>query len=205
MSGRVPVEPSDNELVVRCQRGEVSAFEELVRRYQSKAYGIALGMLHDPEDARDVVQDAFLKAYRNIGHFRRGSSFYTWFYRIVVNLSIDRLRRRSRSAQLEYDDALKRPEVHGSKGEELEPYHADSDPARNLERKELAEEIVRCLQALSPKHRAVVVLREFEGLSYKEMAATLGISIGTVMSRLFHARRKLQALLSEYLADEDLS
>ncbi len=199
------MEAKDAELVARCQKGDVAAFEELVRRYQSRAFGIAMGMLHDTEDARDVVQDAFLKAYRHIGSFRGGSSFYTWLYRIVVNLSIDRLRRRSRSPRVEYDDRLKRPEVDGKKGAELEPYHQDADPARNLARKELARAIERCLERLSPKHRAVIVLREFEGMAYKEMAETLGISIGTVMSRLFHARRKLQAMLSEYLEDEDLS
>ncbi len=196
---------SDQKLVERAQKGDKDAFEILVRRYQGKAFGIAVGMLHDSEAARDVVQDAFLKAYRHIGRFQGGSSFYTWFYRIVVNLSIDHIRRRGRSARIEYDDGIARPEIGEQKGTDLAPRYVDSNPDRALARRRLAEEIARSVESLPPKHRAVIILREYEGLSYKEIADVLGIAKGTVMSRLFHARKRLQEMLRDYLGGEDLT
>ncbi len=196
---------TEHSLVERAQKGEQAAFEELVRRYQGKAYGIAVGMLHDSEAASDVVQDAFLKAYRHLGRFQGGSSFYTWFYRIVVNLSIDHIRRRKRSARIEYDDGIARPELGEQKGTDLAPRYMDSNPAKAYQRRRLAQEIARCVDALSPKHRAVIVLREYEGLSYNEIAEVLGIAKGTVMSRLFHARKRLQEMLGEYLGGDDLT
>lgn len=195
---------SDQELVARCQKGDRQAFEGLVRKYQRRVYAVACGMLHNSEEAEDVAQDAFVKAYKYIGHFKGTSSFYTWLYRIAVNLCIDRLRKSSKAPTLEYDDRLRRPEG-AQAGSELEPSTIGTNPDKELRRKELAGQIQTGLNRLTPKHRAVLILREIEGLSYKEMAEVMRCSKGTIMSRLFHARRKLQQYLREYLGDQDLS
>lgn len=195
---------SDRQLVARAQKGDRKAFEALVRKYQHRVYAVACGVLHHPDAAADAVQDAFVKAYRYIRHFKGSASFYTWLYRIVVNLCIDRLRKASKAPKLEYDDRMGRPEGV-QPGAELQPSASGTNPGKELARKELAGQIRAGLDRLTPKHRAVLILREIEGLSYKEMAEVLRCSKGTVMSRLFHARRKLQQFLSEYLGDRDLS
>ncbi|MCD6499067.1 MAG: sigma-70 family RNA polymerase sigma factor [Deltaproteobacteria bacterium] len=196
---------SDRDLVARAQGGDQPAFGLLVRKYQQRAYAVALAMIHNPDDARDVAQEAFIKAYRSLERFRGNASFYTWLYRIVVNLSIDHLRKGRRSAKVEYDDRIARPDHGEQRGSSLEPSRLGMDPRRNLARKELADRIAHCVQELSDKHRAVIILREYEGLSYSEMAEALDISKGTVMSRLFHARKKMQACLGEFLGGRDLS
>ena len=188
----------DFELVRRCQAGEEAAFELLVRRYHRKVFGVAVSMVHNSEDAMDIAQETFIKVHRYIGKFQGASSFYTWLYRITVNLSIDHLRRRSKSAKVDYDDALMQDE-ESSGGGDLAPHVAEADPGRELGRREMAEEIQRAIDALPPYHRAVIVMREIEGMSYKDMAKTLKVSKGTIMSRLHHARKKLQASLGGYL------
>lgn len=195
-------EPTDLELVSRYRDGDQRAFELLVKRYQRKVYGLAFGIVHNPEDALDVSQEAFVKVHRYIDKFEGSASFYTWLYRIVVNLCIDHLRRSGRSQSVEYDDAIDRTDGVLS-AEAIVPTRLGSNPAKALRDKRLLEAIGQGLQTLSPNHRSVIVMRELEGLSYKEMAKIMECSKGTIMSRLFHARKRLQAYLIKALNEDE--
>lgn len=171
-----------------------------MQRYQRKVYSVAFGFLRNQEDALDVVQESFIKVHRYLGNFEGNSSFYTWLYRIVTNLCIDHMRKNKRYKALEFDDSLR----HDGKGEgaadgETRPLSGLSDPAQMLQRREILDAVQDGLQYLSEKHRAVIVMRELEGMSYEEMAKAMGCSKGTIMSRLFHARRNMQRLLTERL------
>ena len=191
------VEPgpiSDSELVLRGQRGDTAAFEELVSRYRGKVYGLAYGMVRNDQDAQDLCQETFIRAWQSLEAFRGQSSFYTWLYRIVHNLTIDMVRRRSRATMVEFDERIGREETGG---EPVALIHKlPSDDAHN---KDVREAIDRALEQLSPEHREVILLKDFEGLEYKEIAKVVGCSAGTVMSRLFYGRRHLQRLLKEVL------
>lgn len=184
-------------LVHRCRKGDEEAFRQLVVKYQRKAFAVAYGMVHNGEDAMDIVQEAFIKVYRHIGNFKGSSSFYTWLYRIVMNLSIDFLRKEGKTTQLDYDDKLKH-ESNVEGDENILPKRIQDNPARALGNKELGDQILKAIDSLSKKHREIIILREVQGLSYEELAKVLKISKGTVMSRLFHARQNLQASLSPY-------
>jgi RNA polymerase sigma-70 factor (ECF subfamily) len=187
------LEPDDRQLVDAAKRGDVGAFRELVTRHQRRAYAVALGMVHDPDDARDVCQEAFLKVHKNLATFEGEAQFFTWLYRIVTNLCIDQLRKK-RGQQVEFDETQAQGEADEAG---IAPVRTGFDPARALADKELRGQILRALDKLSPAHRAVLVMREVEGLSYQEMADTMECSIGTIMSLLFHARKKMQTLLIE--------
>jgi RNA polymerase sigma-70 factor (ECF subfamily) len=152
-------------------------------------------MVHDHDDARDICQEAFLKVHRNIAGFEGDAQFFTWLYRIVMNLCIDHLRRR-RGEKVEFDDAQATADAGDDAG--IAPRRCGFDPGRALHDKELRARLRDALARLTPSHRAVLVMREVDGLSYKEMADVVGCSIGTVMSRLFHARKKMQKMLLEY-------
>jgi RNA polymerase sigma-70 factor (ECF subfamily) len=186
------VDPEERKLVDDARRGDANAFRELVLKNQRRAYAVALGMVHDPDDARDITQEAFLKVHKNIGTFEGEAQFFTWLYRIVMNLSIDHLRKK-RGEKVEFDDALSNEESEDDTG--IAPRRTGFDPAKALSDKELREQIRGALSKLSPAHRAVLVMREVDGLSYQEMADQAGVSIGTIMSRLFHARKKMQKML----------
>jgi RNA polymerase sigma-70 factor (ECF subfamily) len=190
----VELQLDEREVVERARRGDSAAFAELVRRYQRKAYAVALGVLHDQDDARDVCQDAFLKAHKNLATFEGEAQFFTWLYRIVMNLCIDHLRKR-RGLRVEFDDA-----VGDDAGDPtgISPKRLGFDPQAALTDKELRKQLLGALERLSPAHRTILIMREVDGLSYQEMADVIGVQIGTVMSRLFHARKKMQALLLEY-------
>jgi RNA polymerase sigma-70 factor (ECF subfamily) len=155
-------------------------------------------MISNHQDAMEMTQEVFLRVHRHLPNFEGTSSFYTWIYRIAVNLCIDHYRKR-RMKSYEYDDGLK----HGAETEEeIFPVVSSASretPTGRLLREELAGKIREALDRLSPKHRQVLVLREMEGLSYQEIADIVGISIGTVMSRLFHARKNMQRRLRRYL------
>ncbi len=170
----------------------------LVERYQGRAYGLARRILRDEEQAKDVVQEAFLKVYRSLGRFEGRSSFYTWFYRVVVNLCIDAKRRQPAGRMLEWDEeqALETPVGSGLDAVDPERQSA-SGPAGDLERAELREAIGRAIEALPDDARQTLLLREVDGLGYAEIAQALGIPKGTVMSRLHHARRRMRVLLAE--------
>lgn len=185
---------SDEELVRRSKQGDRQAFRALVERYQRKAIAIALGMLHDPEDAREVAQDAFTKVYTRLHTFKEEASFSTWLYRIVVNLAIDRQRQRGKRASIEWHQS-------GTDDEddwiESIPDAAGRDPAGQVENRELARHVWAAINELTPVHKAAIVLRSLEGLSYDEISQVLQCSRGTVMSRLHYARKKLHARLED--------
>lgn len=196
--------PHDNDLalVQRAQTGDQVAFRLLFDRYHRRVFAVALGVLKNPQDARDVVQEAFVKVFKHLGSFQGASSFYTWLYRITMNLSIDQVRRRKAARQVDYDDAIKRDGDDVEDPGHLMPAYIGSDPGKTQGRKELADKIRAALATLPEYHRQVILLREVEGLSYEEIAKVMKVPKGTIMSRLFHARRKMQAALAEYVDGE---
>lgn len=188
----------DRELIERAQRGDQSAFRALVERHQRRAFSIAVGLVRDENDARELVQEAFLRVYRGLNSFQGGSSFFTWLYRIVMNLSIDLMRKPGRrDAELQDNRVIEEdadlPLVSRIDG---------ADPMDVVRRREIAERIQAALDALPAIHRGVILMREVEGMSYEEMAQAAGVSKGTIMSRLFHARQKLQKALADCYAEE---
>ncbi|MBL9043991.1 MAG: sigma-70 family RNA polymerase sigma factor [Myxococcales bacterium] len=189
-------------MVERCRQGDQRAFRTLVERYQRKVFSLAFGLLKDPDEARDISQEAFLKAHRHIGSFQGTASFYTWLYRITVNLCIDRKRKVGRGSEVELDERLSHRQV-GSPADVLSAQKLSFNPQRVAQSSELRHRILEALAQLSEQHRAVLVLREVEGLSYKEIADSMDCPEGTVMSRLFHARRQMQQLLSDFAEDAE--
>jgi RNA polymerase sigma-70 factor, ECF subfamily len=186
---------ADRALIQRAQRGDTRAFEELVARHERRAHAIALGLVRDREDALEIVQEAFLRVYRGLDAFNGAASFFTWLYRIVKNLSIDLMRRPAWQRELANSD-LDDPEHH------LEGPVRGADPSDVLHRGELAERLAAAFDALPSYHRDVIVMREVAGMSYEEMAEVAGVSKGTIMSRLFHARKKLQRSLAACYREE---
>jgi RNA polymerase sigma-70 factor, ECF subfamily len=186
----------DRALIAKAQAGDMGAFRRLVERHQRRAFAIALSLVRDENDARELVQEAFLRVFKNLGGFQGGSSFFTWLYRIITNLSIDLIRKPGRQtveleeARLDTDDGadLDLPLLSRLDG---------ADPADVVRRREIAARLQTALDALPSYHRAVIVMREIDGLSYEEMALALSVSKGTIMSRLFHARQKLQRALAD--------
>jgi RNA polymerase sigma-70 factor, ECF subfamily len=197
------LELDEKKLVTRAQQGDRQAFEALVRQYQRRVFRVAMGMLRNEEDAMEIAQEAFIKAHRNLERFKGDSAFYTWLYRITSNLCIDFLRRK-RGEQVEYDDGILRESAEMD-AEELAPAAPAPAPGRAVLDKELGEKLQEALAGLSEAHRQILLLREVEGLSYEELSETLGIKKGTVMSRLFHARKNMQAHLKAYLSAEELA
>jgi RNA polymerase sigma-70 factor (ECF subfamily) len=186
---------SEIELVKRCQQGNTAAYDELVVRYRTRIFGMIYNMVHNEQDAWDLAQDSFIKAWKSIGRFRGKSSFYTWIYRIVMNVTIDWLRKKQiKGGGAEFDDAIQLKEVDPAAKTAPKP---DVMPFERMQRSELREKIDNAIAQLSPEHRAVILMKETEGMQYHEIAEALGCSIGTVMSRLFYARKKLQNLLKE--------
>jgi RNA polymerase sigma-70 factor (ECF subfamily) len=183
----------DMTLVKAAQGGDMEAFEELVARHRDKMYARAFSIVRNEEDASDISQEAWIKAWRRLTQFQGESSFTTWLTRITINLCLDHLRRNQRfrmDLQPDFEDS-KGPEAW----ERLLP-PVWTNPTERLERDELRTRIDAALEKLTEAHRAVLVLYEFERLEYKQIAEIVGISIGTVMSRLFYARRRMAALLS---------
>jgi RNA polymerase sigma-70 factor (ECF subfamily) len=188
----------DALLVSRSLAGDERAFRQLVENYQRKVYTIAYGVLRNQDAAMDVAQDAFVKVHRYLPKFEGKSSFYTWLYRIVINLCIDRKRRAARAAEVDYDDGIGHKESVASSGPTLASISMEG-PGKALARKELREKMQVALDKLSEDHRQILVLREVEGLSYEEIAEILEVARGTVMSRLFHARKNFKTMLNRYL------
>jgi RNA polymerase sigma-70 factor (ECF subfamily) len=192
----------DRELVDAARAGDRDAFRALFDRYHRRAYALAYGVVHHADDALDIVQDAFIKAHRYLDRFEGTSSFYTWLYRIVMNLAIDHIRKHRRLRPVELTDGVV-GDGHGDEpavgGDALLPRILGGHPGRALLDKEIRERIDRALAELSDNHRAVLVMRELEGLSYEEMAQVMGCSKGTIMSRLFHARKNMQKRLIDLL------
>lgn len=173
----------------------------MVERHQRRAFAIAVGLVRDENDAREIVQEAFLRVHKGLATFEGGSSFFTWLYRIVTNLSIDLMRKPGRKGA-ELDESRNLSE--DSAGELALVSRIDgADPIDVVRRKEMAARIQTALDALPWYHRAVIVMREVEGMSYEEMAESMGVSKGTIMSRLFHARQKMQKALADVYAELD--
>jgi len=183
--------PADADVVQRARAGDHAAFRVLVERYQGRAYRLALRVLRDEDQAQDVVQDAFLKVYGSLDRFEGRSSFYTWLYRIVMNLCLDRKRRDRSDREVEWDEETAGGSLADPTGADL----AQSGPEAEVERSELRTCVTRAIETLPEDARRAIQLREIDGLSYKEIAEALGIPKGTVMSRLYYARRRLQEAL----------
>jgi RNA polymerase sigma-70 factor, ECF subfamily len=190
------MEADDLALVQGAKAGDTEAFRALVVRYQRKVYAVALGIVKDPDLAWDVAQEAFVRVHQHLAEFKGDSSFSTWVLRIGSHLAIDSLRKERTSSKQDIDD-VNEADVQGG-GEGILATALGTDPQQNALRRELAGKMTEALAQLPEKHRTILVLREVEGLSYEELAERLGIHKGTVMSRLFHARKKMQALLREY-------
>jgi len=182
----------DPALVRGAQRGDMRAFEELVARHRDKIYARAYSMMRNEEEAIDLSQEAWVKGWQRLKQFQGDSSFGTWMTRIVINLCLDQLRKHKRQ-RTESIEAMSEE----SGGVERQMPVITVNPTAGLERGELRQRIDRALGQLSEAHRTVMVLHEFEEMEYKEIAKTMGCSIGTVMSRLFYARRKMAALLAD--------
>ncbi len=186
--------PDDRLLVERCQAGDLSAFEPLVEKYRQRVWRLAYNVLRDREEAWDVAQDAFIRAYQALPSFRGQSAFYTWLFRIVMNLAADRARQRAARGRAFGTERV--PE------EDWERLMADQSaaPDSSAAQTEDRERITRALDTLSEDHRTIIMLSDVEGLAYREIAEVLDVPIGTVMSRLHNARRRLRQALKPLLA-----
>jgi RNA polymerase sigma-70 factor (ECF subfamily) len=186
----------DRPWVERAQRGDLMAFDELVRRHHGRIYALIYHLVGNREDAEDVTQTAFLRAYRALGGFRGTAAFSSWMYRIAVNTALNHLKQRRHHV------AIPLPETDGNDGSDpsARPPAVPRTPAKEVQLTELHHKLNEALQALSEKHRTVVILHDIEGLPHEEIARIMGCSVGTVRSRLFYARQLLQGLLSEYVA-----
>jgi RNA polymerase sigma-70 factor (ECF subfamily) len=187
-----PGEATDTELVVRAQTGSTEAFETLVTRYRGRIYAMTMNMTGNDADAWDLSQEVFIKAWRKLPEFEGRSQFFTWLYRITNNTAIDWIRKKKIQGA-EFNDELGNVPAAGA------PTAPRGTPApdRAMVNKEIGGRIREALAQLSPDHRAVILLKEIDGLSYQEIADTAGCAIGTVMSRLFNARKRLQELLRD--------
>lgn len=190
---------ADAVLVLRCQEDDCEAFDEIVARYKDGIYNYIRRMISNPEDVEDLAQEVFVRAFASIKSFRREANLRTWLYRIATNLCIDRYRRSGIEKQLMVPLEL------GSSDDEAQPVRTadvpDSkyDPQELCERKELQAEVQRALNNLPDKLRAAILLFDMEGMSYEEIAETLGCPVGTVKSRLFNARMQLRDMLRPYM------
>ncbi len=184
----------DQQLVARARRRDRAAFDELIHRYQGKIYSLVYNMTGNKEDTEDLVQDVFVKAYASLKYFLGQSSFYTWIYRIAINRSINFLKKRKRREAVslnDVDEAVERDPAYVE-------LSARESPFRDATLSELKERLNNALQTLSEKHRTVVVLHDIQGVPHDQIAKMTGCSEGTVRSRLFYARQRLQAELSEF-------
>ena len=187
----------DVKLVKAAQKGDMAAFEELVARHRDKIYARAFSMLRNEQDAIDLSQEAWVKAWQRLVQFQGDSSFVTWMTRIVINLCLDQIRRQKRVRA----DSIEQMEEEVGGVERQMPI-ITPNPTERLERGELRQRIDKALAQLSHEHRTVLILHEFEELEYKEIAKRMDCSIGTVMSRLFYARRKMAVLLAGLKREE---
>jgi RNA polymerase sigma factor (sigma-70 family) len=185
----------DDELIARTQAGDAAAFDELIVKYSPRLYGLVYNMTSNHEDTNDVMQDVWSKAFRSIKGFRGKSSFYTWIHSIGVNMTINFLKKRGRRVHLSLDDV----DAGVQNDKEFIELTAGSTPVREADLGELQIRLNEAMQKLSHDHRAVVTMFDIQGMPHAEIAKILGISEGTVRSRLFYAHRQLQNFLSEFL------
>jgi RNA polymerase sigma factor RpoE len=194
-SAEAPTPLEEMELVRRARRGDLPAYDELVRRYQERIYATVYHMTANHEDANDLAQEAFIKAFQALRSFKGGSSFYTWVYRIAVNKTINFLKQRRNKSQMSLDDL----DFNAEHDPDLVALVSEKTPRREVALAELQEKLNAAMQRLSEPHRLVVTLHDVQGLSHEEIAEIMDCNIGTVRSRLFYARQQLQAYLSDYL------
>jgi RNA polymerase sigma-70 factor (ECF subfamily) len=190
-----PIPVEEMELVRRARRGDLVAYDDLIRRYQERIYATVYHMTANHEDANDLAQEAFIKAFQALRSFKGGSSFYTWVYRIAVNKTINFLKQRKNRPQMSLDDL----DFHAEHDPDLVALISDKTPRREAGLAELQEKLNAAMQKLSEPHRLVVTLHDVQGLSHEEIAKIMDSNVGTVRSRLFYARQQLQAYLSDYL------
>jgi RNA polymerase sigma-70 factor (ECF subfamily) len=193
-SPEVP-EVAEKVLVEGARRGDMGAYDALIRRYQERIYATVYHMTSNHEDANDLTQEAFIKAFQALKSFKGGSSFYTWIYRIAVNKTINFLKQRKNHASMSLNDL----DFNAEHDPDLVALISDNTPRRDLGLSELAEKLNGAMQKLSEHHRLVVTLHDVQGLSHEEIANIMDCNVGTVRSRLFYARQQLQAYLSDYL------
>jgi RNA polymerase sigma factor (sigma-70 family) len=190
-----PPQVDEMELVKKARLGDLESYDELVKRYQERIYATIYHMTSNHEDANDLAQEAFIKAFHALKSFKGGSSFYTWVYRIAVNKTINFLKQRKNKAQMSLDDL----DFNAEHDPDLVALISDKTPRREVNLAELQEKLNGAMQKLSEPHRLVVTLHDVQGLSHEEIAKIMDCNIGTVRSRLFYARQQLQAYLSDYL------
>jgi RNA polymerase sigma factor (sigma-70 family) len=190
-----PAPADEMDLVKQARRGDLEAYDELVRRYQERIYATVYHMTANHEDANDLAQEAFIKAFHALKTFKGGSSFYTWIYRIAVNKTINFLKQRKNKPQMSLDDL----DFNAEHDPDLVALISEKTPRRDVGLAELQEKLNAALLRLSEPHRLVVTLHDVQGLSHEEIAKIMGCNIGTVRSRLFYARQQLQAYLSDYV------
>ncbi len=188
---------SDEALVGAAQKGNMVAFEELVARHRDKIYARAFSMMRNEDEALDLSQEAWVKGWQRLKQFQGESSFVTWMTRIVINLCLDQLRKQKRQRAESIEEMQQ-----DSGGVERQMPTLTVNPTEGLERAELRKRIERAFTQLSYEHRTVLILHEFEELEYKEIAKRMECSIGTVMSRLFYARRRMANLMASYRREE---
>ena len=202
VSGNSPSITSEDEqndvlsLVTRAKSGDLSAFDSLIVRYRNRLYSVIYNMTMNADDAADLTQESFVKAFRSLAKFKEKSSFYTWLYRIGVNLTLTHLKKRKIRQFFSFDNVSD----DGGINKDLEAVSSTSSTSvKKALNNELHEKLNEALSKLSDKHRTIVVLFEIDGLGHKEIAKIMKCTDGTVRSRLFYAKQQLQSYLSEYL------
>jgi RNA polymerase sigma factor (sigma-70 family) len=185
----------DRLLVAQAQAGDYGAFDTLMQRYQERVYATVYHMTSNHEDANDLTQEAFIKAYKALKSFKGDSSFFTWIYRIAVNKTINFLKGRKNKVHLSLNDL----DFQAEYDPEIVAFVSDKTPRRDMSLTELQEKLNEAMQKLSDTHRLVVTLHDVQGLSHEEISKIMDCNTGTVRSRLFYARQQLQGYLSDYL------
>ncbi|MCX6895233.1 MAG: sigma-70 family RNA polymerase sigma factor [Verrucomicrobia bacterium] len=185
----------ESELVKRARRGDLGAYDELVRRYQERVYATVYHMTSNHEDANDLAQEAFIKAFQALKSFKGGSSFYTWVYRIAVNKTLNFLKSRKNRSHFSLNDV----DFNAENNPDLVALISEKTPRREAGLTELQEKLNEAMQQLSEQHRLVVTLHDVQGLPHEEIAKIMDCNVGTVRSRLFYARQQLQGFLADYL------
>lgn len=191
----VAPEPDERLLVQRAKHGDLSAYDDLVRMYQERIYATIYHMTANHEDANDLAQESFIKAFRALKSFKGDSSFFTWVYRIAINKTINFLKQRRKRTQMSLNDL----DFNAEHDPDLVALISEKNPRRDLNLTELQERLNAAMLRLSEVHRLVVTLHDIQGLSHDEISRIMDCNTGTVRSRLFYARQQLQAFLSDFL------
>ena len=187
--------PTESELVIRAKTGDLEAFDELIRRYQERIYATVYHMTSNHDDANDLAQEAFIKAFHALKSFKGDSSFFTWVYRIAINKTINFLKQRKNRIYLSINDM----DNNAENDPEMVALVSHKTPQRDAGLAELQEKLNEAMLKLSDDHRLVVTLHDIQGLPHEEIGKIMECNVGTVRSRLFYARQQLQAHLAEYI------